>query len=251
MNPSSHCAGAICQADGVTFRVPAPDATAVHLCLFDRQDRETARVAMTREADGWWQADVTGIGEGQCYGYRADGLFEPSDNLLHDPAKLLADPWALRVDRPWRWHDDLATRTGLARETAHLVPKWVKVSPFVAMLLGLALSWLFYIKDTSLPRRLAEAQRPLYLFLLNKWYFDELYEWVFVRPAKWLASFLWKKGDGAVIDGSINGVAMGIVPMLTRLAGRAQSGYVFHYAFAMVIGIVVLVTWMMLSGGSH
>ncbi|MEF3047498.1 NADH-quinone oxidoreductase subunit L [Pseudotabrizicola sp. L79] len=134
---------------------------------------------------------------------------------------------------------------------AHLVPKWVKVSPFVAMLLGLALSWLFYIKDTSLPRRLAEAQRPLYLFLLNKWYFDELYDWVFVRPAKWLGSFLWKKGDGAVIDGSINGVAMGIVPMLTRLAGRAQSGYVFHYAFAMVIGIVVLVTWMMLSGGSH
>lgn len=134
---------------------------------------------------------------------------------------------------------------------AHNVPKWVKVSPFIAMLLGFALSWLFYIKDPSLPRRLAAAQRPLYLFLLNKWYFDELYDWIFVRPAKWLGSFLWKKGDGAVIDGSINGVAMGIVPMLTRLAGRAQSGYVFHYAFAMVLGIVVLVTWMTLSGGSH
>ncbi len=134
---------------------------------------------------------------------------------------------------------------------AHNVPTWVKVSPFVAMLIGLAMSWLFYIKNPSLPRRLAEAQRPLYLFLLNKWYFDELYDWLFVRPAKWLGRFLWKKGDGAVIDGSINGVAMGIVPMLTRLAGRAQSGYVFHYAFAMVIGIVVLVTWMTLSGGSH
>ncbi|WP_435258733.1 NADH-quinone oxidoreductase subunit L [Thioclava sp. FR2] len=134
---------------------------------------------------------------------------------------------------------------------AHNVPTWVKVSPFIAMLIGFAVSWLFYIKDPSLPRRLAEAQRPLYLFLLNKWYFDELYDWIFVRPAKWLGNFLWKKGDGAVIDGSINGVAMGIVPMLTRLAGRAQSGYVFHYAFAMVIGIVVLVTWMTLSGGSH
>ena len=103
----------------------------------------------------------------------------------------------------------------------------------------------------ALRKGLAESQRPLYLFLLNKWYFDELYDWVFVRPAKWLGGFLWKKGDGAVIDGSINGVAMGIIPMLTRLAGRAQSGYMFHYAFAMVLGIVILITWMTLSGGSH
>ena len=131
---------------------------------------------------------------------------------------------------------------------AHYVPVWVKVSPFIAMVLGFALSWLFYIKDPSLPVRLAANQRPLYLFLLNKWYFDELYDWVFVRPAKWLGRFLWKRGDGAVIDGTINGVAMGIIPMLTRLAGRAQSGYVFHYAFAMVIGLVVLITWLTLSG---
>ena len=134
---------------------------------------------------------------------------------------------------------------------AHNVPKWVKVSPFIAMVIGFAMAWLFYIKNPSLPGRLAASQRPLYLFLLNKWYFDELYDWVFVRPAKWLGGFLWKKGDGAVIDGSINGVAMGIIPMLTRLAGRAQSGYMFHYAFAMVLGIVILITWMTLSGGSH
>ncbi|MCU0827581.1 MAG: NADH-quinone oxidoreductase subunit L [Tabrizicola sp.] len=133
---------------------------------------------------------------------------------------------------------------------AHLVPSWVKVSPFIAMLIGLALAWLFYIRDPSLPRRLAAQQRPLYLFLLNKWYFDELYDWIFVRPAKWLGAFLWKRGDGNVIDGSLNGVAMGIIPMLTRLAGRAQSGYLFHYAFAMVLGIVALVTWMTLFGGA-
>ncbi len=132
---------------------------------------------------------------------------------------------------------------------AHNVPKWVKVSPFVAMLIGLFTAWMFYIKDPSLPGRLAANQRPLYLFLLNKWYFDELYDWIFVRPAKWLGAFLWKKGDGAVIDGTINGVAMGIIPFFTRLAGRAQSGYVFHYAFAMVLGIVVLITWMTLSSG--
>jgi len=134
---------------------------------------------------------------------------------------------------------------------AHVVPAWVKVSPFVAMLIGLAVAWMFYIRSPDLPGRLAAQQRPLYLFLLNKWYFDEIYDWLFVRPAKWLGGFLWKRGDGNVIDGSINGVAMGIIPFFTRLAGKAQSGYVFHYAFAMVLGIVILVTWMTLFGGAR
>ncbi|MCA3456496.1 MAG: NADH-quinone oxidoreductase subunit L [Rhodobacter sp.] len=134
---------------------------------------------------------------------------------------------------------------------AHGVPDWVKVSPFAAMILGLALAFQFYIRRPDLPGRLAANQRPMYLFLLNKWYFDEVYEFLFVRSAKWLGGFLWKRGDGAVIDGTINGVALGIVPFFTRLAGRAQTGYVFTYAFAMVLGIAVLVTWMTLSGGAE
>jgi len=134
---------------------------------------------------------------------------------------------------------------------AHGVPAWVKVSPFVAMILGLALAFQFYIRRPDLPGRLAANQRPLYLFLLNKWYFDEVYDVLFVRSAKWLGGFLWKRGDGVVIDGSINGIAMGIVPFFTRLAGRAQTGYIFTYAFAMVLGIAVLVTWMTLSGGAE
>ena len=133
---------------------------------------------------------------------------------------------------------------------AHEVPHWVKVSPFIAMILGLGLAWLFYIRNPELPKRLAAQQRPLYLFLLNKWYFDEIYDFLIVRPAKWLGGFLWKQGDGAVIDGSLNGVALGIIPFFTRLAGRVQSGYLFHYAFAMVMGIVILVTWMTLFGGA-
>ncbi len=134
---------------------------------------------------------------------------------------------------------------------AHEAPNWVKVSPFIAMIIGFAVAWLFYIKNPELPKRLAAQQRPLYLFLLNKWYFDEVYDFVFVRPAKWLGSFLWRRGDGDVIDGSINGVAMGIIPFFTRLAGRAQSGYIFTYAFSMVLGIGVLITWMTLFGGAE
>jgi NADH-quinone oxidoreductase subunit L len=132
---------------------------------------------------------------------------------------------------------------------AHEAPKWVKVSPFVAMLLGFLLAWKFYIRSPELPAKLAAQQRPLYLFLLNKWYFDELYNVIFVKPALWLGNFLWKKGDGAVIDGGLNGLALGIIPFFTKLAGRMQSGYVFTYAFAMVLGIAALITWMTLTVG--
>ncbi len=133
---------------------------------------------------------------------------------------------------------------------AHLVPKWVKLSPFLAMLAGFLLAYQFYIRRPDWPERLAENQRYLYNFLLNKWYVDEIYDFLFVKPAMWVGTFLWKKGDGATIDGGLNGLAMGIVPFFTRLAGRAQSGYIFTYAFAMVLGILVLVTWMTLAGGN-
>ncbi|AXI46093.1 NADH-quinone oxidoreductase subunit L [Sulfitobacter sp. SK012] len=136
-------------------------------------------------------------------------------------------------------------------DAAHGAPTWVKVSPFIAMLFGFVMAMWFYIWNPSLPARLAASQRPLYLFLLNKWYFDEIYDFIFIRPAKALGRFLWKRGDGGVIDGTLNGIAMGIIPWLTRLAGRAQSGYIFTYAFAMVIGIAVLVTWMTMTGGAH
>ena len=136
-------------------------------------------------------------------------------------------------------------------DEAHHAPKWVKLSPFIAMVLGFVMAMWFYIWDPSMPKRGAESLRPIYLFLLNKWYFDEIYDALFVRPAKAAGRFLWKRGDGDLIDGGINGLALGIVPWVTRLAGRAQSGYVFTYALAMVLGIVVLITWMTLSGGAH
>ncbi|AUC55119.1 NADH-quinone oxidoreductase subunit L [Sagittula sp. P11] len=136
-------------------------------------------------------------------------------------------------------------------DDAHHAPVWVKVSPFIAMLIGFAVSYWFYIVNPAMPKQLAENQRPLYLFLLNKWYFDEIYDFLFVQPSKKLGRILWKGGDEAIIKGGINGLAMGIVPWVTRLAGRAQSGYIFTYAFAMVIGIAVLITWMTISGGAQ
>ncbi|MCV6595225.1 MAG: NADH-quinone oxidoreductase subunit L, partial [Silicimonas sp.] len=133
---------------------------------------------------------------------------------------------------------------------AHYVPTWVRLSPFIAMLLGFLTAFQFYIRRPDLPGKLADNQQILYQFLLNKWYVDEIYDFLFVNPAKWLGRFLWKKGDGATIDGGLNGLAMGVIPFFTRLAGRAQSGYVFTYAFAMVLGILVLVSWMTIGGGN-
>jgi len=136
-------------------------------------------------------------------------------------------------------------------DDAHHAPTWVKISPFIAMIIGFVTAYWFYIVNPSLPRRLAENQPHLYQFLLNKWYFDEAYDAIFVKPAKAIGRFLWKRGDGKIIDGFLNGVAMGIVPWFTRMAGRAQSGFLFTYAFAMVLGIVALITIMTLFSGAH
>ena len=132
---------------------------------------------------------------------------------------------------------------------SHDVPALVKLSPFVAMIGGLFVAYWFYRVQPELPGQLAARHHAAYDFLLNKWYFDELYERVFVRPAKALGKFLWKKGDGATIDGAINGLALGAVPYVTRLAGRAQSGYLYHYAFVMLIGVSLLITWYAVTGG--
>ncbi len=136
-------------------------------------------------------------------------------------------------------------------DNAHHAPKWVKVSPFIAMLGGLLLALWMYIWNPSLPARLANAQPYLYRFLLNKWYVDEIYDFLFVKPSQALGRFLWKRGDQQTIDGALNGLALGIIPFFTRLAGRAQSGYIFTYAFWMVIGVLVLMTWLTISGGAE
>ncbi len=95
------------------------------------------------------------------------------------------------------------------------------------------------------------AAPAIYRFLLNKWYFDELYDLIFVRPSRWLGRFLWKKGDGMVIDGF---GPDGISALSVKIAGRVmklQTGYVYHYALAMLLGVAGFVTWYLYSGGAH
>ena len=130
----------------------------------------------------------------------------------------------------------------------HKVPGWVGWAPTIAMLSGLTLAYLYYIAAPWLPEATARMFRPLYLFFLNKWYFDELYDWLFVRPANAIGRMLWRKGDGAVIDGAIDGTAAGVGRITGRVV-KLQSGYVYHYAFSMLLGLAALMSWFMLTLG--
>jgi NADH-quinone oxidoreductase subunit L len=131
-------------------------------------------------------------------------------------------------------------------EAAHHVALWVALLPVVLALVGIALAWAFYMLRPELPGRVAGAVPALYRFLYNKWYFDELYDAVFVRPAMQLGRGLWQIGDVIVIDGfGPDGVAARVLDV-TRQAVRLQTGFLYHYAFAMLIGVAALVTWYLL-----
>ncbi|NYZ12229.1 NADH-quinone oxidoreductase subunit L [Azospirillum sp. RWY-5-1] len=133
-------------------------------------------------------------------------------------------------------------------EAAHHVPGWVPMLPLIVGLVGIALAYVLYIMMPGLPGRIANAAKGAHQFLYNKWYFDELYDTLFVKPARWLGYGLWKAGDGAVIDGvGPDGIAAATQDVAAR-ASRLQSGYVYHYAFAMVIGVVALVVWLSMFG---
>jgi NADH-quinone oxidoreductase subunit L len=132
---------------------------------------------------------------------------------------------------------------------AHKVPKWVVWSPFVAMVIGFLGAVYCYILRPDVPGKIAAQNPLLYKFLLNKWYFDELYDAIFVRPAKWLGRFLWKKGDGMVIDGmGPDGIAARVQDVTGRVV-RLQTGFVYHYAFAMLVGVASLATWFLMTRG--
>jgi NADH-quinone oxidoreductase subunit L len=149
------------------------------------------------------------------------------------------------------WRGSIAMASSKeALHHAHEVPWLVKLLPVVMGVAGIALAWQFYVRSkANLPQMMVNAFPWLHRLFYNKWYFDELYDALFVRPALWLGNRFWKKGDVGIIDAiGPNGIAAGAARM-SNILGRAQSGYLYHYAFAMLIGVALLVTWYMLSRG--
>jgi NADH-quinone oxidoreductase subunit L len=160
---------------------------------------------------------------------------------------FLFEHWFIGEGRGEFWKNSilvLPQHDSIAR--AEEVSAFIAYLPLVAAVLGIALAYLFYALEPGIPTRLATHFRAIYLFLLNKWYFDELYDRLFVRTAFTLGDGLWKGGDGAIIDGfGPDGIAAA-TRELAREASRLQTGYVYHYAFAMLIGVVALITWYLL-----
>jgi len=144
-----------------------------------------------------------------------------------------------------------ATDNHVLEDMEHL-PLEITLAPTVMMIIGFLVAWQFYIRRPDIPAALARDQGVLYRFLLNAWYFDRIYDFLFVRPAMWLGRLFWKGGDGFVIDGfGPDGVSARVLDV-TRNVVRLQTGYLYHYAFAMLIGVAGFVTWFMFSGvGVH
>ena len=157
--------------------------------------------------------------------------------------------WFIGHDHEGFWKGALFTGAeNHVLQGLHEAPHWIGWLTLGVVLAGFLVALLFYVRDPRVPAHLAESQPFLYRFLVNKWYFDELYDRLFVRPAMWLGRFLWKVGDGAVIDGlGPDGVASRVLDV-TRGVVRIQTGYLYHYAFAMLIGVAALVTWYMFGG---
>ncbi len=127
----------------------------------------------------------------------------------------------------------------------HEVPLWVKLSSTVAMLIGLTTAYLMYQRSEDAPQRLATTFAPIYRFFLNKWYFDELYNFLFVRPAFWFGRLFWKQGDVGIIDRFGPNGSAAVVSFGSKMAVRMQSGYLYTYALVMLLGLVIAVSWMM------
>jgi NADH-quinone oxidoreductase subunit L len=147
----------------------------------------------------------------------------------------------------WRQSLFLGSENHLLEDMEH-VPALVSLSPSLFMLGGLLIAYYMYMVDRAAPQRLAAEFPALYRFLLNKWYFDELYDFLFVRPAFAIGRLFWKGGDGVIIDGfGPDGISARVLDV-TRNAVRLQTGYVYHYAFAMLIGAAALTTWYLFGG---
>jgi len=134
------------------------------------------------------------------------------------------------------------------KEIEHLhLPLWLLFSTPVLVIIAIPLSYYFYIKNTDILSGARKLNEPFYNFLLNKWYFDELYEAIFVKPLKIVGTFLWKKGDQNTIDRYGPDGLSKIIKYFSNKAVKFQSGYIYDYAFAMLLGLSFLLTYLMIK----
>ncbi|MEO7634948.1 MAG: NADH-quinone oxidoreductase subunit L [Sphingomicrobium sp.] len=143
---------------------------------------------------------------------------------------------------PGFWNGSIAFSTHLAH-AAHEVPLWVKLTATIVMLVGLAIAWNNYIRRPEAAGEFVATFPAIHRFFLNKWYFDELYDRIFVAPALWLGRLFWHRGDEQTIDRFGPHGAAVAVGFGNRIAARVQSGYVYSYALVMLLGLIGAASW--------
>ncbi|HEY3799592.1 MAG TPA: NADH-quinone oxidoreductase subunit L [Caulobacteraceae bacterium] len=136
---------------------------------------------------------------------------------------------------------------------ASSLPLWVVLSPLVVTIIGFVAAWWVYIRHEGMGARIAERRGPVWSFLYHKWYFDELYDATFVAAARWLGDLFWKGGDQKIIDGLGPDGVSAVSYQIGKRTGRLQTGYVYHYAFVMLVGVVGLLSYALwaFSGGAR
>ncbi|MEZ5828229.1 MAG: NADH-quinone oxidoreductase subunit L [Hyphomicrobiales bacterium] len=149
------------------------------------------------------------------------------------------------VDQAAFWRGSVV----LPKHAHEAMPVWLTVAPSLAMALGFFIAWYCYMWQPLVPFGLAKRYPAIREFFFHAWYFDALYDFLFVRPAKRLGYFLWKYGDGATIDGlGPDGIAARVIDITNRVI-KLQTGYIYHYAFVMLIGVALIITYFIFTGG--
>jgi len=167
-------------------------------------------------------------------------------------AGYVFDDWFIGPDRDKFWGGAIFNLGQVDLAEPNTLPQWVVWAPLVATIIGGVFAWWMYIPKAGMGARIAARKGPIWNFIYNKWYFDELYDATFVRAARWLGDLFWKGGDQKVIDGLGPDGVSALSYATGRRTGRLQTGYVYHYAFVMLIGVVALLSyalWFFARGG--
>ena len=172
---------------------------------------------------------------------RGEKVFDQTCATCHQPEKFIGP------ERMEFWKNAIFTLPTNHVLGAGEPPELVLWMPLTVTFIGFVAAWYAYVLHEGMGARIAAKKGPLWSFLYNKWYFDELYEFIFVRGAKLLGDLFWKGGDQKIIDGfGPDGVAAAS-EAVGKGAGRIQSGYVYHYAFVMLLGIAGLLTFALIA----
>jgi len=163
-------------------------------------------------------------------------------------AGYLFDDWFIGPDRDSFWRGSIFNLGQVDLAEPKTLNQWVVWAPLIVTAIGFLSAWWMYIRREGMGARIAARRGPIWSFLYNKWYFDELYDAVFVRAARWLGDLLWKGGDQRLIDGLGPDGVSALSYAAGRRTGRLQTGYVYHYAFVMLVGVVALLSYALWLG---